>query len=107
MAKKATQKPMTKTEVLNALVEKTELSKKEVGGVLEALAELIGEQLGKKGPGVFSLPGLLKITKQHKPAVKGGEEKINAFTGEPYLTKPKPAHNVVKVRPLKNLKDMV
>lgn len=107
MAKKATGKPMTKTEVLNALSEKTGLSKKECGEFLDSVGELIGEQIGKKGPGVFNLPGLIKITRSQKPAVKGGQKKTNPFTGEEYITKAKPAENVVKVRALKSLKDMV
>ena len=106
MAKKATQKPMTKTEVLNALAEATELSKKEVGSVLDALGDLIGQQIGKKGPGVFNVPGLMKITVQRKPATKA-RKGINPFTKEETIFKAKPATNVVKVRPLKSLKDMV
>lgn len=107
MAKKATQKPMTKTEVLNALAEKADVSKKEVGSVLDALSDLIGEQVGKKGPGVFNLPGLLKITVQHKPATKARKGVPNPFKpGELMDVAAKPAKNVVKVRPLKSLKDM-
>ena len=99
-------KPMTKTEILNALAESTELSKKQVGSVLDELATLIGKSLGKKGPGIFNIPGLMKISVQRKPATP--ERKgINPFTKEPTIFKAKPARNVVKVRPLKGLKDMV
>ena len=50
--------------------------------------------------------GLAKIVVQHKPATK--ERKgINPFTKEETVFKAKPARNVVKVRPLKKLKDMV
>ncbi len=107
MAKKAaTQKPMTKTEILASLAESTGLSKKEVGSVIEELGNLIGSNLGKKGPGVFNVPGLMKVKvvrKEAKPARKG----INPFTGEEQMFKAKPAHNVVKILPLKGLKDMV
>jgi len=105
MAKKA-QKPITKTEILNSLAESTGLSKKEVSNVLESLEELIAGNLGRKGPGVFNLPGLLKVTVQHKPATKA-REGINPFNGEKTIFKAKPARNVVKIRPLKKLKDMV
>ena len=99
-------KPMTKTEILNALAESTELSKKQVGSGLDELATLIGKSLGKKGPGIFNIPGLMKISVQRKPATP--ERKgINPFTKEPTIFKAKPARNVVKVRPLKGLKDMV
>ena len=107
MAKKAaTGKPMTKSEILNALAESSGLSRKEVTAVLDGLSDLIAKNIGKKGPGVFNLPGLMKITSGHKPATKA-RKGINPFTGEETMFKAKPATNVVKVRPLKGLKDMV
>jgi nucleoid DNA-binding protein len=108
MAKKkaAPAKPMTKTEVLNALAEGTGLNKKDVAGVLTELGTLIGKNLGKKGPGVFNVPGLLKVKVIRKPATKA-RKGINPFTKEETVFKAKPARNVVKVQPLKALKDMV
>ncbi|MBT4866941.1 MAG: hypothetical protein HON53_17700 [Planctomycetaceae bacterium] len=108
MAKKkaAPAKPMTKTEVLNALAEGTGLNKKEVAGVLTELGTLIGKNLGKKGPGVFNVPGLMKVKVIRKPATKA-RKGINPFTKEETVFKAKPARNVVKVQPLKALKDMV
>lgn len=100
------EKPLTKSAVYGVLSERTGLSKKEVTSVMDALTDLIGEQVGKKGPGVFNVPGLLKITVQHKPATKA-RKGTNPFTGEETMFKAKPARNVVKVRPLKGLKDMV
>ena len=61
MAKKAPAKAMTKTDVFNALAEATGLTKKQVSNVFEALSDLIGSELGKKGPGQFTVPGLLKL----------------------------------------------
>ncbi len=104
--KGAAEKPMSKSEVLNALAEKTGLSRKDVAKVFEELSGLIGQSLGKKGPKVFVVPGLLKITVKHKPATKA-REGINRFTGEKMMFKAKPASNAVKIRPLKGLKDMV
>ncbi|MFG0336170.1 DNA-binding protein HRL53 [Maioricimonas rarisocia] len=106
MAKKAAGKPMSKTEVLNALAEKTELPKKDIGLVFDELAALIGKELGRRGPGVFTVPGLMKIRVQRKPATKA-KKGINPFTGEEQMFKAKPARNVVKVTALKKLKDMV
>jgi len=100
-------KPLSKTEILNALVEKTELSKKEVGSVLDGLSEIIGESLSKNGPGVFNMPGLLKIQVQRKPATKATTRPNPFKPGEMMNVAAKPARNVVKVRPLKALKDMV
>jgi nucleoid DNA-binding protein len=103
---KTGKKPPTKTEVLTSIAEATDLSKKEVASVFEALADQIKKNIGGRGSGTFTIPGLCKIVVQRKPATK--ERKgINPFTGEEAVFKAKPARNVVKVRPLKNLKDMV
>ncbi len=48
----------------------------------------------------------MKLTVLRKPATKA-RKGINPFTGEETTFKAKPARNVVKIRPLKNLKDMV
>ena len=107
MAAKSTKdKPMSKTEILNSLADATGLAKKEVGSVLEALTALIGKNLGNKGPKVFNVPGLMKIAVQNKPATKA-RKGVNPFTGEEMMFKAKPARNVVKIRPLKALKEMV
>ena len=66
----------------------------------------IKKSLGSKGPGAYIIPGLMKIMVVRKPAVKV-HKGINPFTKEETMFKAKPARNVVKVRPLKNLKDMV
>lgn len=52
------------------------------------------------------MPGLLKIKVVKKPATKA-RKGINPFNGEETVFKAKPAHKVVKVLPLKGLKDMV
>jgi nucleoid DNA-binding protein len=99
-------KPKSKTEVLTALAESTGLSKKDVSNVFEKLSELIGKEIGKKGPGVFNVPGLMKISVVRKPATKP-TTRANPFKpGEMMTVKAKPARNVVKVRPLKSLKEL-
>ena len=67
---------------------------------------MIGNELGKKGPGLFVVPGLLKLKVVRKPATKA-KTGINPFTKEPMIYKAKPARNVVKALPLKSLKEMV
>ena len=99
------QKPSTKSEVYGYIAERSSLKKKEVSAVFEALSELIERDL-KKGPGIFNVPGLMKIKLVHKPAVPE-RRGINPFTKEETTFKAKPARNVVKVQPLKGLKDMV
>ena len=104
---KAAPKPPTKTEIYASIADSTGLTKKQVGEVFESLEELIQKSLtGRGAPKMFALPGMCKITVQHKPATKE-REGINPFTGEPTIFKAKPAKNVVKIRPLKKLKDMV
>ena len=106
MAKKATVKAATKGEVYTKLAGKTGLTKKQVSTVFEALTEMIGNELGKKGPGLFQMPGLLKLKVVRKPATKA-KQGINPFTKEPMMVKAKPGRNVVKALPLKSLKEMV
>ena len=100
-------KSVSKSELLNRIAETTSLSRKQVGSFFDALSETIQEQLGnKKGPGVFVIPGLVKLKVIRKPA-QPEREGINPFTGEKTTFKAKPARNVVKAQPLKKLKEMV
>lgn len=103
---KAAPKPPSKTEVYANIAEATDLSKKQVAAVFDALNDQIQKALSGRGPKTFTIHGLCKIVVQHKPATKE-REGINPFTGEPTVFKAKPARNVVKIRPLKKLKDMV
>lgn len=96
----------TKSQIYNHIAEVTELSRKEVADVFLALNNLATRHLHKKGAGSFILPGLAKCMVKHKPATKA-RKGINPFTGEEMTFKAKPARNVVKVRPLKKLKEMV
>jgi nucleoid DNA-binding protein len=106
MGKEAATKPPTKTEILTNVAEATGLTKKQVQAVFDAMTSEIGKAIGKKGPGAFTIPGLCKIVRQHKPALPRREVR-NPATGQMVWADPKPARNVVKVRPLKALKDMV
>ena len=99
-------KQLTKSEILNDVAATTELSRKQVGSVIDALGELAKKNVGKKGPGVFVLPGLLKIVTIQKPAVKA-RKGINPFAKLEQMFKAKPARKVIKVRALKALKDAV
>ena len=105
-AKTKTAKGRTKSQIYGDLAEATELKRKEVSSVFEEFSALIKKDLGKRGPGVFTVPGLMKIKVVRKPATKA-RKGINPFTGEEAVFKAKPARNVVKVLPLKALKEMV
>lgn len=104
MAAKTSAKPATKSEILAALAEKTELSRKQVSAVFDQLAAMISRSLQRGSP--FNLPGLLKLKVINKPAVPE-RQGINPFTKEMTTFKAKPARRVVKAVPLKALKDMV
>ena len=109
MAKKAASnsaKPRGKSEIFMAIGNETGLSRKQVASVFESLSKNISKDLGK-GPGVFAVPGLMKITVVKKPAVKAGTRPNPFKPGEMMQVKARPARKVVKVRPLKALKDMV
>jgi nucleoid DNA-binding protein len=107
MAKtKAGVKPMTKSEIVSGIAEKTGLAKKDINSVFEVMGTQIKKSLGKSGAGAYTVPGLMKLVVVRKPATKA-RKGINPFTGEETMFKAKPARNIVKIRPLKNLKDMV
>ena len=102
---KAIKEPFTKTQLITELAEQTELTKKQVGSVLDSLSEVIEGHIKRNAAGVFTLPGLLKMKVVRKPATKA-RKGINPFTGEPTVFKAKPARNVVKILPLKAAKEM-
>jgi nucleoid DNA-binding protein len=103
----AAKKPLTKTELLANIATATELPKKQVAAVIDALAAEIKKSLSNKGAGAITIPGLVKIEKKKvaaRPAAKGVP---NPFKPGELMDRPaKPAYNKVKVRALKTLKDM-
>ena len=101
----AIKKPMTKSEIINEICGNTDLNKKQVSSVVEELTILIERHIKKRSAGKFSLPGLMKIEVKKKKATKA-RKGINPFTGEETIFKAKPARNVVKISPLKKMKDM-
>lgn len=99
-------KPLTKAELFSKLSEASKVSKKDIDAVFDALSAVVNDELGKKGPGQFVLPGLLKLKVYKKPATKA-KQGINPFTKQPMTIKAKPARNAIKVGLLKALKDSV
>jgi len=102
---KAIKDPYTRTALLNHLAESTDLTKKQVGNVLDELKLVIEGHIKKNSAQVFTMPGLFKVKVNRKPATRA-RKGVNPFTGEEMMFKAKPARNVVKVQPLKALKDM-
>jgi nucleoid DNA-binding protein len=109
MAKAAKKsKAPSKSEIVLSIADTTGLNKKDVAAVLEALADEIKKSLGNKGPGMFAIPGLVKIEKKKVPAKPAQKGVPNPFKPGELMDRPaKPATTKVKVRALKNLKDMV
>lgn len=103
---KAVKERYSKSQVLTHIAETTELSRKQVGSVLDELTSLIEAHISKKGCGEFVFPGLMKIVTVKKPARKA-HKGINRFTGEEMMFAAKPASTRVKVRALKKMKEMV
>jgi len=107
MAAKKMEKPLTKTELVTNIADDTELTKKQVAAVLASIEQNIKKSLGSRGCGKFVLPGLMKVEKVKVPARKARKGVPNPFKpGELMDVKAKPASSKVKVRALKNLKDM-
>lgn len=98
--------PLTKTQLQSEIADAVGISKKEVANVIDELASIVDRHVRSRAAGEFTLPGLLKIKVVRKPATKA-RKGTNPFTGEPTTFKAKPARNVVKIKALKKLKDMV
>ena len=99
---------MTKSELLGAIADECDLTRRQVADVMEALSTQISKSLGRRGPGMFTLPGLVKIEKKKVPARRARRGVPNPFKpGEMMDIAAKPASTKIKVRALKQLKDMI
>lgn len=95
---------MTKTQLIDAIAEATQLSKGDVKSVIEQMAVVGYKELNESGE--FVIPGFAKMTVVNKPATEA-REGINPFTKEPMTFAAKPASKSVKASPLKVAKDAV
>jgi nucleoid DNA-binding protein len=99
-------KRMSKSQFGTTLAEKSGLNKRQATSALDTINVMVAQQLGKRGPGEVLIPGLLKLSVIDKPATRR-HEGINPFTKEPMTYQAKAARKVIKVRPLKALKDTI
>jgi DNA-binding protein HU-beta len=99
-------KTMTKSELIQRIVDghQSEIARKDVKEVIEAVAEIGHKELKKTG--AFVVPGLAKFTVIKKPATKA-RQGINPFTKEPTTFKARPARKIIRARPVKAAKDAV
>lgn len=104
---KSSGKFRTKSEIFSAIADRTELTRRQVASVFEALGLEIKKDIGKRAGGsAFKVPGLMTIKIINKPATKA-RKGINPFTGEPTVFKAKPASRKIKIAAMKGLKDLV
>ena len=89
---------MTKTQLVRHLAEKHELSNKQVGALLDYIAEVAIKETKKNG--VFVVPGLGRLVKSNRKARVGR----NPQTGEAIKI---PAKTVVKFRVAKAVTDSI
>ena len=97
----------TKNQILTAIAEDTNLSRKDVAAVFSSLGGLIQRHMQRRGSGEFTIPETgVKIRRVRKPARKSRMGR-NPATGEAIKIAAKPASTVVKVAALKALKDTI
>ena len=89
---------LTKSQILAAMAEKTEMSKKDVASFLETYVELAYDEVRTNGE--FVIAGVGKLVKMNRKARMGR----NPATGEEIHI---PAKTVVKFRLAKAAKDAV
>lgn len=91
-------KPMTKSQFMAALSEKSGMSKKEMTEMWEMFVDMVYTHV--KADGEVTLPGLGKMQKKHRNARMGR----NPATGEQISI---PAKTVLKFRVAKSAKDAI
>lgn len=104
-----TGKRMTKAAIINELAEMTQLSKKQVAAVFDGLQSMIKRELGRRGPGEFVIPDMLKLKVRKVPAKKNHPVRVPPKPGEEakVIYKDIPAQKKLRATPLKKLKDLV
>ncbi len=97
----------TKSQVIRSVAEKTGLPNKDVLAVFDSLGEHIICHMKKGGSGEFTIPGAyIRVRRKIRPATKKRLGR-NPATGEQIMIPAKPARTVVKIIPLRALKESV
>lgn len=91
-------KPLTKSQIVKHFSDKLEVTRATASAFLEELSTVAASEAKKAG--AFVLPGIGKVVKVQRKARIGR----NPQTGEPIKI---PAKTVLRIRPLKGLKDSV
>ena len=106
-ALKAIKEKQTKSQLLTVIAQETGVPKKDTAKVLAALGTVVKRHLMPRGSGELTIQDLgVKLRRVRKPARKARKGR-NPFTGEDMTIKAKPARDVIRVLPLKVLKDVL
>lgn len=103
-----TAKPKTKAQLVNEIGKRTDITNGDVANVLDALADVVLEDLSPGGPGSITIAGLVKIDIAAQ-AARAERQGRNPATGEAITIAARPAQErgKVRVRVLKRLRDVL
>ena len=101
-------RPLTKRELANVVASRTGATSRDVNDVLDALGEVVLEQLSPDGPGSVTIAGLVKVEVSPQAARAEGLGR-NPGTGEAITIAARPARarGKVRLRALKRLRDVL
>ncbi|HKU39088.1 MAG TPA: HU family DNA-binding protein [Polyangiales bacterium] len=99
----ATDKRMSKAQIITELSDKTGVGKKEVQSLLNELLTLVERELSDNGPGEFVVPDLVKLKVKVIPA-KPAHTGLDPFTKQEREFPAKPASRKIKAAPAARLK---
>ena len=106
MSSAITQK-QTKSQIISALADETNLSEKDIQAVLQAVKDIAARHLISNGSGEFTVPEVgVKLRRVDKPARPAGKAR-NPFTGEMVDVEARPASLSVRATAMKAIKDVV
>ena len=94
--------PLTQAQLVSAVADRADMSKAEAKRALEALDEIVLEQLGNAEK--VRIGGIVQLTVRVKPATKKRAGR-NPATGEEITIAAKPASVDVRARPLAKAKN--
>ena len=98
------EKALNKAQLIELIASRVALPRKIVESVFVHLFDIAVAHLKRRGPGEFTLPNIAKLRVINKPATKA-RKGINPFNGEPITFAAKPARSIIRIKPLKKIKD--
>jgi len=104
MPPKKAEKGLNKTQLYGHISSSTDLNRSQVTSVFECLHDLLKTEL--KANRSLTIPNIVKIVPVYK-AAKPERVGRNPATGEAITVKAKPARKMVKVKPVKALKELL